>query len=314
MVTGIDTAATRAQVEQRLRGSSRDVAGKLFRATLLLSLLLTLGLLVLLLGDVLRRGLPILSERGVSFFSNGSSTLPARAGISQALAGSIALVVIVAVVALPIGIAAAIYIEEYARDTRFTRFITANIRNLAGVPSIVYGILGLVIFVDFLRKLLTGLNTTGGLISGGLTLAVLVLPIVIITASEALRSVPSGIREAAYGVGATRWEVIRSHVLPYAAPGILTGVVLTLARAFGETAPLLLVGAVQGFFSTGSGSTGSKLLGTYTALPVLIYDWSGRIQKEFKDLAAAAIIVMMVVLLIVNGLAIYLRNRYERKW
>lgn len=314
MAIGVNTAVTRAQVEQRLQGSSRDVTGKLFRGALLLSLLLTLGLLMLLLGDVLRRGLPVFTDRGAGFFTNGSSTVAARSGVAQALAGSIALVMIVAVVALPVGIAAAVYIEEYAHDTPFTRFITANIRNLAGVPSIVYGILGLVIFVDFLRKFLTGLNPTGGLVSGGLTLAVLVLPIVIITASEALRAVPSGIREAAYGVGATQWEVIRSHVLPYAAPGIFTGVVLTLARAFGETAPLLLVGAVQGFFSTGAGSMGSKLLGTYTALPVLIYDWTGRPQTEFKDLAAAAIIVMMVVLLIVNGLAIYLRNRYERKW
>ena len=315
MAVGVNTAVTRAQVEQRLRGSSRDVVGTLFRAALLLSLLLTLGLLMLLLGDVLRRGLPVLSERGASFFTSGSSTAAARSGIGQALAGSIALVIIVALVALPIGIAAAVYIEEYARDTRVTRFITANIRNLAGVPSIVYGILGLVIFVDFLRRFLSGLNSTGGLISGGLTLAVLVLPIVIITASEALRAVPSGIREAAYGVGATRWEVIRSHVLPYAAPGILTGVVLTLARAFGETAPLILVGAIQGFFSSGGASSvGSKLLGAYTALPVLIYDWTGRPEREFTDLAAAAIVVMMVVLLIVNGLAIYLRNRYERKW
>lgn len=314
MASGVDVVATRAQVEQRLRGGSHDVAGKVFRGALLLSLFLTLGLLMLLLGDVLQRGLPVFSERGMSFFTNGSSTSSARAGVSQALAGSIALVLIVAVVAIPIGIGAAVYIEEYARDTRFTRFITANIRNLAGVPSIVYGILGLVIFVDFLRKFLTGMKPTGSLISGGLTLAVLVLPIVIITASEALRAVPSGIREAAYGVGATRWEVIRSHVLPYAAPGILTGVVLTLARAFGETAPLLLVGAVQGFFATGSGSVGSKLLGAYTALPVLIYDWTKRPQQDFQALAAAAIIVMMVVLLIVNGLAIYLRNRYERKW
>jgi phosphate transport system permease protein len=314
MAVGVNTAVTRAQVEQRLRGGSRDVAGKLFRAILLLSLLLTLGLLLLLLGDVLRRGLPVFSDRGMSFFTNGSSTAASRAGISQALAGSIALVLIVAVVAIPIGIGAAVYIEEYARDTRFTRFINANIRNLAGVPSIVYGILGLVIFVDFLRKFLSGLSSTGGLISGGLTLAVLVLPIVIITASEALRSVPSGIREAAYGVGATRWEVVRSHVLPYAAPGILTGVVLTLARAFGETAPLLLVGAVKGFYSAGGGSIGSALLGKYTALPVLIYGWTSKPQTQFQALAAAAIIVMMVVLLIVNGLAIYLRNRYERKW
>jgi phosphate transport system permease protein len=314
MAIGVDTATTRAQVERMLKGHHRDVAGRLFQAALILALLATLGILLLLLGDVARRGVPVFGERGMSFFTNGNSTSPSRAGISQALAGSIALMVIVAVVALPIGVGAAVYIEEYARDTRLTRFIRANIRNLAGVPSIVYGILGLVVFVDVMHKIMPGLKETGGLLSGGLTLAVLVLPIVIITASEALRAVPAGIREAAYGVGATRWEVIRSHVVPNAAPGILTGVVLTLARAFGETAPLLLVGAIKGFFATGGGSLGDKLLGSYTALPVLIYNWTGRPQQAFQDLAAAAIVVMMAVLLVVNGVAIYLRNRYERKW
>jgi len=142
------------------------------------------------------------------------------------------------------------------------------------------------------------------------------MPIVIITTAEALRAVPNGIREAAYGVGATRWEVIRSHVLPYAAPGILTGVVITLARAFGETAPLILVGGVQGFLSTGNAGFGAKLFGDngYTALPLLIFDWSKRVQPAFRDLAAAAIVVMMVLLLLVNGVAIVMRNRYERKW
>ena len=314
MVVGVDTAATRAQVERMLKGRHRDVAGRLFQAALILSLLVTLGILLILLGDVVRRGLPVISARGMGFFTEGNSTAPSRAGIHQALVGSILLMIVVAVVALPIGVGAAIYIEEYARDTRLTRFIQANIRNLAGVPSIVYGILGLVIFVDVLHKLLSGLTKTGGLISGGLTLAVLVLPIVIITASEALRAVPSGIREAAYGVGATKWEVIRSHVVPNAAPGILTGVVLTLARAFGETAPLLLVGAQRGFFATGGGGFGSELLGAYTAMPVLIFNWTSRPQKEFQALAAAAIVVMMVILLAVNGVAIYMRNRYERKW
>jgi phosphate transport system permease protein len=222
--------------------------------------------------------------------------------------------VIVAVVAFPIGVGAAVYLEEYARDTWLTRFITANIRNLAGVPSIVYGILGLVIFVEAMSKILT-IWSTGSLLSGGLTLAVLVLPIVIITTSEALRAVPRGIREAAYGVGATRWEVIRSHVLPSAAPGIVTGTVISLARAFGETAPLLLVGAARGFLSPGAGSPLQKLLNApYTAMPVTILDWMVRPQPVFRDLAAAAIVVMMVILLAVNGFAIWLRNRYEQKW
>jgi phosphate transport system permease protein len=258
----------------------------------------------------------VLRDRGAGFFTQGNSSIASRAGIEQALVGSLILMAIVAVVAFPIGVGAAVYIEEYARDTKVTRFITANIRNLAGVPSIVYGILGLVVFVQFLHDLSPSIRPTGNLLSGGLTLAVLVMPIVVITTSEALRAVPNGIREAAYGLGATRWEVIRSHVLPYAAPGIFTGTVLTLARAFGETAPLILVGAVQGFFSTGFSGLVDKVFGSqgYTALPVLIYDWSKRPQTDFQDLAAAAILVMMVVLLVVNGVAIAMRNRYERKW
>jgi phosphate transport system permease protein len=292
------------------------VWGRVFQAILLLGLVISLSLLGLILGSAAVKGLPVLLDRGGTFFSQANSTSSTRAGIQQALAGSLILMAIVAIVAMPIGIGAAIYIEEYAADTRVTRFINANIRNLAGVPSIVYGLLGLAIFVDALRKLLTGMQSTGSLISGGLTLAVLVLPIVIITTAEALRAVPDGIREAAYGVGATRWEVVRSHVLPYAAPGILTGSVLTLARAFGETAPLILVGAVTGFFTTGNAGLAGKIFGAhgYTALPVLIYDWSNRPQHAFQNLAAAAIVVMMVVLLIVNGFAIVMRNRYERKW
>ena len=305
MAGAVASSATVAQVERAIRGNRRDLFGRLFQA-----------ILILMLGSAAVTGVPTLMDRGMSFFTDGNSTISAHAGIAQALVGSLLLMAIVAVVALPIGIGAAIYIEEYARDTRVTRFINANIRNLAGVPSIVYGLLGLAIFVDALRHVATGIRSTGSLISGGLTLAVLVLPIVIITTAEALRAVPTGIREAAYGVGATRWEVIRSHVLPYSAPGILTGVVLTLARAFGETAPLILVGGVKGYFSTGGAGLGEKIFGdkAYTALPLLIYDWSGRPEHAFKDLAAAAIVVMMVVLLLVNGVAIVMRNRYERKW
>jgi phosphate transport system permease protein len=216
----------------------------------------------------------------------------------------------VVVIAFPLGIGAAVYIEEYARYTRLTRFITANIRNLAGVPSIVYGLLGLAIFVLVMRSVTGGLTV----ISGGLTLAILVLPIVIITSAEALRAVPYSIREAGYGVGATKWEVVRSHVLPYAAPGILTGTVLSLARAFGETAPLILVGAITGFFFNSSGSLIDKLRGPYTSLPTTIFNWSRLPGEEFRQLTAAAIMVLLGLLLAVNSVAIVLRNRYERKW
>jgi phosphate transport system permease protein len=297
-------------VRQTIAGRRRDVGGRLVEAALLLTLLLSLAILIALLGDIAGKGLSVFRDRGADFITSPGSTLPSRAGIWQGLTGSLTLMVFVAALAFPIGVGAAVYLEEYARDTRFTRFINTNIRNLAGVPSIVYGLLGLAIFVEALS------GFTGGrsVISGGVTLAILVLPIVIIVSAEALRAVPQSIREAGYGVGATKWEVIRSHVLPYAAPGIFTGTILALARAFGETAPLLLVGAVTGFFTTGSGELIDRLQGFYTSLPTVIFDWSRRPQEEFQALTAAAIMVLMGVILLVNATAIFLRNRYERRW
>jgi phosphate transport system permease protein len=307
-MTVAETTVTRAAVERQLRGTGRDVRGAIFSALLLSTLVISLGVLVVLLTDVARRGLPVFADRGTDFLATGYSTIPSRAGVGQALLGSGLLMAFVLLVAFPIGIGAAIYLEEYARDSRSTRFLTATIRNLAGVPSIVYGLLGLAIFVTAMG------GVTGGLtvISGGLTLSVLILPLVIITTSEALRAVPDSIREAGFGVGATRWEVVRSHVLPSAAPGILTGVILSLARAFGETAPLILVGAKLGFFTVGSGGLGEQLLGPYTALPTIVFLFSRQPKPEFQALAAAAIVVLLGVLLVMNSLAIALRNRYER--
>ena len=197
--------------------------------------------------------------------------------------------VFVSLFAFPLGIMSAVYLEEYAPDNRLTRFINVNIRNLAGVPSVVYGILGLSVFVIALA------GVTGGrsMISGGLTLAILVLPIVIITSSEAIRAVPQSLREGGYGIGASRWEVTRSLVLPAAAPGILTGTVLSLSRALGETAPLILVGAVLGGFSTGNQSLIEQVFGRFTAMPVIVYDWARKPQQAFVDLTAAAIIVLL---------------------
>ena len=306
--------ATVGAVRAGLRGTRRDVAGGLFAAALLAALLGSLAILIALMWDVVKRGLPVLQERGVGFLTAGPSSLPASAGIGAAIAGSFVLIVVVAVVAFPLGVGAAVYLEEYASDSWLTRLIAANVRNLAGVPSIVYGILGLVLFVGVLNHMVD-VRDNGSLLSGGLTLAALVLPIVIITTSEALRAVPQSLREAAFGVGATRWEVIRHHVLPAAAPGIVTGSVLSLARAFGETAPLLLVGAVTGFFSTGDAGPLERLLhAPYSALPVQILSWSTLPNEAFTSLAAAGIVVMMVILLLVNGVAIWLRNRYERRW
>jgi phosphate transport system permease protein len=251
----------------------------------------------------------------MDFVTSNVSSIASRSGVWQGLVGSLILTGFVAVIALPIGIAAAIYLQEYARDTRTNRLLIANIRNLAGVPSVVYGIFGLVVFVKAMRAV-TGPDTYGkSFVSGGLTLAVLVMPIVILITMEALRAVPRSIREGAYGVGATRWEVVRSHVLPYAAPGIFTGAILALARAFGETAPLLLVGAVTGYINTPAGRGIAEILqGQYTALPTQVFAWAKLPGAEWRANTAAAIIVLLAAILVVNLFAILLRNRYARKW
>jgi phosphate transport system permease protein len=304
-----DPAAAEA-VRRALTGRKTDLRGVVFQVALVAALLVGVAVLVTLLVDVFNRGYGVLQERGTDFLTSNLSSLPSRAGVAQGLVGSLMLMGFVVVIAFPIGIAAAIYMEEYAKDNRVTRFINSNIRNLAGVPAIVYGILGLVIFVKFL------VDFTGGrsLLSGGLTMAVLVLPIVIITAGESIRAVPTSIREAGFGVGATRWEVIRSHVFPYAAPGILTGTILTISRALGETAPLIMVGSVTGFFSATGGGFVETVQGPYTALPTIIYTWARRSQRAFGESTAAAILVLLVLLLLINAIAIVLRNRYERKW
>jgi phosphate transport system permease protein len=297
-------------VRQALIGKSKSRRDWLFEAVLLLALLFGLAVLLILLVDVWQDGGSVITDRGADFVTSNLSSIPERAGIRQGLVGSLMLIGFVVVLALPLGVAAAIYMEEYARDSRVNRFINANIRNLAGVPAIVYGILGLQVFVLFMG------NLTGGrsLLSGGLTMAVLVLPIAIITSAEAIRTVPYSIREAGYGVGATRWEVVRSHVLPYAAPGIFTGTILTLSRAIGETAPLLMIGVVTGFFSTPGSGFVDTLQGPYTALPTVIYTWARRSQRAFGNDTAAAILVLLGLMLAINAVAILLRNRYERKW
>jgi phosphate transport system permease protein len=315
MATRLTAPSTTDLVRQSLQGRRHSFGDIAFPAALLFALLLALLFLSTLLVDVFVRAWDAFAGRGFSVVTNPLSLNPETAGLWQSITGSLTLTAVVAVLAFPIGIGAAIYLEEYARDTRLTRFINTNIRNLAGVPSIVYGILGFTIFVRFVRVIGAGGGVGGkNLIAGGLTLAALVLPIVIITTAEALRAVPAAIREAGFGVGATRWEVIRHHVVPYAAPGILTGTVLTLARAFGETAPLLLVGAATGFFSAGAAGILDRATGPYTALPVTIFSWARQPGDEFRSLTAAAIIVLLVVLLTANAAAIILRNRFERKW
>jgi phosphate transport system permease protein len=309
MTTIASTRATGASVREGLSGRGRDIRGTLFLLLLLGSLLFSLAILFILLADVLQKAAPVFAERGTGFLTAPLSSDPAKAGVGQGIIGTAILGVIVALTAFPFGLATATYLEEYAGDTRLTRFIQINIRNLAGVPSVVYGLLGLSVFVALFESL--GMESGRNVLAGGATLAVLVLPIVIITSVEALRAVPNSIREAGYGVGASRWEVTRSLVLPAATPGVLTGTVLALSRALGETAPLILAGAVLGSFSA---SLDSILSGSYTALPVIVYDWSRRPQAAFRADAAAAIVVLLAITLLANAVAIYLRHRYERTW
>lgn len=309
--TSVDVPAV---VRQGLSGRGRDRIGTLFAWLLMLALLLSLLILAVLLWDVIADSISVWTDRSFGdFVGRQLSANPDVAGIWQAFYGSLLLMVFVIVFAVPTGVASAIYLEEYAVDNRISRTINAAIRNLAGVPSIVYGILGLAIFVKLLGDL-TGPGVEGrSLVSGGLTLAVLVLPIVIITTAEALRAVPNSIREGAFGVGATRFQAIRYHVLPVAAPGIFTGTILSIARAFGEAAPLLLVGGITTFFQSGADSTFLDVLqGRFSAMPVLVFSWARLPQEGFRALTAALIVVMLVVLLLINFTAIYLRNRYEK--
>jgi phosphate transport system permease protein len=301
------------QVRRQLTGRRTDVAGRLFQVLIFSALAGAIVILGVLVYDMVRTGQGTLTGRLGDFLTGSLRSQPEASGVLQGLRGTFFIGMFTVVVSFPLGIAAAIYLEEYARQTRLTRFIDLSIRNLAGVPSVVYGILGLSIFVKALGDL-TGPQAQGrSVISAGLTLAILVLPIVIITAAEALRAVPDSLREAGFGVGATRWEVTKDHVLSYAAPGILTGTVLALARALGEAAPLILVGAVTGFLSGGTSFSLATLDDRFTAMPIVITTWAGRPGAAWEQVTAAAIVVLLVVVLAANAFAILLRNHYEKK-
>jgi phosphate transport system permease protein len=238
-------------------------------------------------------------------------------GVRTAILGSLYVILITILVAFPIGIGASVYLQEYASDNWINRLIQTNINNLAGVPSIIYGMLGLAIFVRFLGPLTSGSifgiqdgDASSGrtILSAGLTMAMLILPVIIINGQEAIKTVPNSLREASYGVGATKWQTVWSHVLPYALPGILTGTILSISRAFGETAPLVIIGA-----STYITFDPDSLFSKFTTLPIQIYQWTSRPQDEFRNLAAAAIIVLLVILLALNAAAVLLRNRFSRR-
>jgi len=282
--------------EPRLARRRRN--GKIFQAVCLSSIAFSIAMLIILLFDVAKDGAAWFS---FDFITSFPSRIPDRAGVKPAILGSLWVMMLVAAISFPFGVGAAIYLEEYAPKGRVRRLIQTNIANLAGVPSIVYGILGLAIFVRFF-----GFGRS--ILAGAATLALLVLPVVIIAAQEAIRAVPSSLREAAYGVGATRWQVVRHHVLPVAMPGILTGMILSLSRAIGETAPVILVGALAFVAFTPTGP-----MDLFTVLPIQIFNWTARPQAEFHGLAAAGIIVLLIVLLMMNATAILLRNYYQSR-
>ncbi|MBD2180805.1 phosphate ABC transporter permease PstA [Aerosakkonema funiforme] len=254
--------------------------------------------------DVLVDGLPRLNW---SFLISYPSRRPSIAGILSPLIGSIWLLVVTALIAFPLGVGAAIFLEEYSTDNWFTRLIEINIANLAAVPSIIYGLLGLQVFVRWMLPITAGRS----ILSGALTLTLLILPIIIVASREALRTVPSSLRQAGYALGATRWQVIREHVFPLALPGILTGTILALSRAIGETAPLIVIGALT-FITFLPPISPKGLQSPFTALPIQIFDWVSRPQAAFHNNAAAGIIVLMLLLLLMNATAILLRNKFQQ--
>jgi phosphate transport system permease protein len=265
---------------------------------LFLATSLAIVILAALIFDISKSGLPWLS---MDLLTNTPSRKAEQAGLRPAILGTLWVIGFTALFAFPVGVGAAIYLEEYAPNNRWTRLLKTNIANLAGVPSVVYGLLGLGVFVSVLA-----LGRT--VISGALTMALLILPVIIIASQEAIRAVPSSLRQAAFALGATKWQVARDHVIPSAMPGILTGIILSISRAMGETAPLLVVGAAAYVTFNPTG-----LMSKYTVLPMQIYEWARRPQQDFQDLAAAAIIVLLVLLLVLNGVAIYLRQRFSKK-
>lgn len=275
----------------------RKRAGGVFHAALFAAAMIGVVSLAVLLAQTALQGLPWLDW---DFINNYMSRKPELAGIRAALAGSVITIIFTAVFTVPVGVGAAIYLEEYAPKNRLTQLIEVNISNLAGVPSVVYGLLGLGVFVQLM-------SLGKVVLAGALTLTLLVLPIVILASREAIRAVPNEYRLGAFALGADRWQVIKGAVLPSAIPGILTGTILALSRAIGEAAPILVIsGLVYVTFVPGP-------LDRFTVLPLQIFTWVGRPQEEFRSLAAAGIIVLLIVLLTMNAVAVFLRNKYQTR-
>ncbi|CEA04912.1 Phosphate transport system permease protein PstA [Metalysinibacillus saudimassiliensis] len=281
------------------RMSKRLAYNKIWRVLFFLATSFALITLAVLLYRIMTQGVGYLNW---DFLTNFASRFPAKAGIKAALIGSLWLMAIVAPVSIILGVGTAIYLEEYAKKNKLNDFIRMNISNLAGVPSIVFGLLGLTIFV----------RTFGfgkSVLAAGLTMSLLILPVIIVAAQESIRAVPNDQREASYGMGATKWQTIVRVVLPAAIPGILTGSILALSRAIGETAPLVVIGipVILQFLPSG-------IMSEFTALPMQIYDWAKRPQEEFQYVAAAGIIVLMAVLIFMNSIAVFIRNKFQKRY
>jgi phosphate transport system permease protein len=291
---GLATPATRWAP----RIGSRRIVGAIWHAVFFAATATGIALLGMLIWSIVEPGWDWVSWR---ILTNMPSRKPELSGMNSGIWGSIWIVVGASIFSFVIGVGSAIYLEEYAPRNRLNRILQTNISNLSGVPSVVYGLLGLVFFVQWL-------NLGRSLAAGALTMGLLILPVVVISSQEAIRAVPLGLRQAAYGLGATRWQTVRHHVLPAAMPGILTGMILSMSRAIGETAPLIVVGASSLVLTRPDGP-----LSAFTAMPVQIFNWSSRPQEDFEHLAAAAIIVLMIVLLTMNATAILLRQRLSKR-
>ncbi|PTX63219.1 phosphate ABC transporter membrane protein 2 (PhoT family) [Melghirimyces profundicolus] len=276
----------------------RRMMNRLAHGLFFLATLVGVVVLGILLFDIVNTGWKWVSA---DLLNNFASRFPEKSGVKAALWGSIWLIAVTAPLTFIFGVGAAIFLEEYAKKNWFSRLIQLNISNLAGVPSIVFGILGLTIFAR-------GMNLGQSVLTGALTMTLLILPIVIVAAREAIASVPSSLRQASYAMGASRWQTISRVVLPYSMPGILTGTILALSRAIGETAPLIMVGAVTFIYFTPG-----NVFDPFTVLPIQIFTWTGLPKAEFQELAAAGIIVLLAILLTMNALAIFLRNKYQRR-
>ncbi len=294
----LSATAAPATASWNPRISARSTVGRIWEWLFFSATAIAIVLLGMLLWTLIVPGWGWLSWH---LITDMPSRTPEIAGMNSAIWGSVWIVVGSAVFSFVMGVGTAIFIEEYAPRNRFTRFVQTNIANLAGVPSIVYGLLGLVFFVQWL-------NLGRSISAGALTMGLLILPVVVIASQEAIRAVPLSLRQASYALGASKWQTVRSHVLPTAMPGILTGIILSMSRAIGETAPLVVVGASSLVLTRPEGP-----LSGFTAMPVQIYNWSARPQREFENLTAASIIVLMIVLLSMNAFAIILRQRLSKR-